>query len=167
MLFDEAAIARQVDELARRIVGAVPRQCILIGLLKGSYMFMADLVRALARLGHEPQVEFLRLSSYGTGKESTGTVRLLCDTAIDVSGRDVILVDDIVDTGRSLAFARDLLRHRGALVRTCALVDKPSRRVVDITIDFVGFTVGNVFVVGYGIDYAEQFRFLPYLAAVE
>jgi hypoxanthine phosphoribosyltransferase len=120
-------------------------------------VFVADLARALDGVGCHPRVEFITLSSYGCGRESAGAVRLIGELPEGVAGRAVLLVDDVADTGRSLAFARDLLLGQGAArVWICALVDKPSRREVEIAVDFTGFTVGDRFVVGYGIDYAEQ-----------
>lgn len=166
-LFDETAIAARVDALAGEIVAALPGDLVLVGLLKGSFVFLADLIRALDRAGAAPAVEFIRLSSYGHGRASSGTVRLIGNAPADVAGRAILLVDDIVDTGRSLVFARDLFAAAGAAsVSTCALLDKPSRREVEIAADFVGFTVDDVFVVGYGIDDAEKFRHLPYIGAV-
>jgi len=166
-LFDEARIAARVESLAGEIAAAIPEPFVMVGLLKGSFVFVADLVRALDRAGAAPQIEFLRLSSYGLGTESSGDVHLLGDIPTDVAGRRVLLVDDIVDTGRSIAYAQALLRQRdvGAL-STCALVDKPSRREVEVTADFVGFTIDDLFIAGYGIDYAERYRHLPYIGVV-
>ena len=131
-------------------------------------MFMADLARALERAGVRPQIEFMRLASYGQKKESSGEVQLLADAPRDFEGRPVVVVDDIVDTGLSMAYGRKLLVERNAsAVYTCALLDKPSRRNVDIVVDFVGFTIPDVFVVGYGIDFAEQYRYLPYIGKVD
>ncbi len=167
-LFDEAEIARRVEELGGEISAIMPRDTAVVGLLKGSFVFVADLARALARSGLTPSIEFLKLSSYGAAQTSSGKVRLLSDLTADLSGRQVLLVDDIVDTGRTLAFARPLLLERGAeRVVTCALIDKPSRREVDINADVVGFTVPDVFVVGYGIDHAERYRYLPYIATID
>jgi len=167
-LFDEDEIAVRVAELAAEITGALPRDFLVVGLLKGSFVFVADLIRALDRAGRTPAVEFIRLSSYGHGRESSGEVRLIGDVPESIAGRNVLLVDDITDTGRSLARARELLEDAGAAgVWTCGLVDKPSRREVDFTADFVGFTVDDVFVVGYGIDFAENYRHLPYIGAVD
>lgn len=167
VLFDENAIARRVDELGREIAGSLPREFMVVGLLKGSFVFVADLVRALHRHSAAPQVEFMRLSSYGLGTVSAGEVHLLGDVIGDVAGRVVLLVDDIVDTGHSLSYARALLEQRGvARVFTCALIDKPSRRKVEVAVDFVGFAIGDVFIAGYGIDYAERYRELPDIVAV-
>ena len=166
-LFDEQEIAERVGELAKDIARALPREFTMIGLLTGSFVFVADLVRALDRLGLTSRVGFIHLSSYGQSRESSGQVKLFGEVP-DVAGCDVLLVDDIVDTGRTQAFARTLLLQRDAArVWACALVDKPSRREVELTTEFVGFTVGDVFVVGYGIDYAEQYRHLPYIGTID
>lgn len=167
-LFGDEEIARRVNELAGEIAAVIPRDFLIVGLLKGTFVFLADLVRALDRAGHAPQVEFIRLSSYGHAKESSGEVRLIGDVADDITGRSVLLTDDICDTGRSIDFARALLLEKGvAKIWTCVLVDKPSWRQVEFTPDFVGFTVDDVFVVGYGIDYAEDYRHLPYIGIVD
>jgi hypoxanthine phosphoribosyltransferase len=166
-LFEEAAIAERVAALAVEIVRAIGTDLVVIGVLKGSFVFLADLVRALARAGATPSIEFMRLASYGQKKESSGEVLLLGDVPRDFGGRAVLLVDDIVDTGLSMAYGKRLLTERNAArVWTCALLDKPSRRQVDISLDFVGFEIPDVFVVGYGIDYAEQYRYLPYIGKV-
>jgi hypoxanthine phosphoribosyltransferase len=166
-LFEEAEIGARVEALAGAIVHAMGSDFVVIGVLKGSFVFLADLVRALARAGATPSVEFMRLASYGQQKESSGEVLLLGDVPRDFGGRAVLLVDDIVDTGLSMDYGRRLLTERNAArVWTCALLDKPSRRKVDVTLDFVGFEIPDVFVVGYGIDYAEQYRYLPYIGKV-
>jgi hypoxanthine phosphoribosyltransferase len=166
-LFGEAEIARRVDDLACEIVSAVGADFVLIGVLKGSFVFVADLLRALARAGARPRVEFMRLASYGQRMESTGAVQLVGDAPRDFGGKPVLLVDDIVDTGLSLDYGRKLLGGRGAArIWTCALLDKPERRRVELAPDFVGFEIPDVFVVGYGIDYAEQYRYLPYIGRV-
>lgn len=166
-LFDQDEIAARVEALAGEIVRAVGTEFVIIGVLKGSFVFLADLVRALARRGATPSVEFMRLASYGQKQESSGEVLLLGDVPRDFAGRAVLLVDDIVDTGLSMDYGKRLLMERNASrVWTCALLDKPSRRRVDVALDFVGFEIPDVFVVGYGIDYAEQYRFLPYIGKV-
>jgi len=167
LLFDEAAIADRIDALAADIAVRLPETFLIVGLLKGSFVFVADLMRALHRRGRAPQVEFMRLSSYGPGMSGGGEVHLLGDIPTDVAGRVVLLVDDIVDTGHSLAYAIALLERRGvARISTCALVDKPSRREITVHLDFNGFTIGDQFIAGYGIDYAEGYRELPYIVAV-
>jgi hypoxanthine phosphoribosyltransferase len=169
LLFHAEQIAQRVDELAREIRGKVGAPDLaLVGILKGSFMFMADLARALERAGARPQIEFMRLASYGQKKESSGEVMLLGDAPRDFEGRPVVVVDDIVDTGLSMDYGRKLLAGRNvAAVHTCALLDKPSRRNLDVAVDFVGFIIPDVFVVGYGIDYAEQYRYLPYIGKVD
>ncbi|WP_051340538.1 hypoxanthine phosphoribosyltransferase [Azospirillum halopraeferens] len=167
-LIDEAAITRRLEELAAQIAGTVASDVTVVALLKGSFVFAADLVRALGRAGLHPRVDFLRISSYGSGTESSGTVRVLGPLPDGVAGRPVLLVDDIADSGRTLDAVRRLLLDAGAAeVRICALLDKPSRRVVPVPVDFIGFTVDDVFVVGYGIDWAEDYRHLPFVGRVE
>ena len=167
-LFDEAQIAQRVDDMAHEIAESLTGPFVVVGLLKGSFIFIADLVRGLDRAGASPRIEFMRLSSYGLRKESAGEVHLIGDIPTDIAGQQVLLVDDIVDTGRSIAYAMALMKQREVgRLWTCALVDKPSRREVEAEADFVGFTVGNVFIAGYGIDYAEQYRHLPFIGSVE
>ena len=167
-LFDEREIADRVQELARAVADQLPRDFLVMGLLVGSFVFVADLVRELYRIGRDPSVEFIRFSSYGLERESSGEVRLIGDLELDLASRTVLLVDDIVDTGRTLLFARDLLRERGASsILTCALIDKPGRREVAIDLDFVGFPVPDVFIVGYGIDYAHEHRHLPFIGTID
>ncbi len=166
-LFSEAEIATRVELLAGEIARTIPGDFVMVGLLKGAAVFLADLARALHRAGARPEIEFMRLSSYGLGTESSGDVRLLGDIPTGIAGSRVLLIDDIVDSGRSIAFASVLLRQReiGDLW-TCALLDKPERREVDLPIDFAGFRIENVFVAGYGIDHAEKYRHLPYIGIV-
>ena len=166
-LFGAEEIDKRIDELAREIAAALPRDVLVIGLLTGSFMLVADLLRALDKVGRAPDVGFMRLSSYGKGKESSRRVELIGDVP-DVAGRTVLLVDDIVDTGRTQAFARQLLLGCGAAqVAACMLLDKPARREVTVTTEFVGFSIGDLFVVGYGIDYAGQYRHLPYIGTID
>ena len=167
VLFSAAEIARRVAELGAEIAAAVPdavrsEGLIVVGPLKGCLVFQADLIRALSP--HLPWIEcdFLGLSSYGEGTESTGTVTLDSDLRHPVRGRHVLLVDDIVDTGRTLAFAQAHLAALGpASLRTATLLDKPSRRVVPVPVEHVGFAIEDVFVLGYGTDLAERYRELP------
>jgi len=168
VLLNAAEIATRVDVLAAEIAHTLPSDFVIVGLLKGAWVFVADLARALDRAGAHPEIEFMRLTSYGLAKESSGAVQLLGDIPPDLTGRPVLLVDDIVDTGRSIAFAAAQLRRRGiGDLRTCALLDKPERRKVEVVIDFIGFSIGDVFVVGYGTDHAEKYRHLPYIGVVE
>lgn len=168
VLHDSQEIARRIDELADAIAATINGDLLIIGLLKGSFIFVADLVRALDRAGLSPQVEFMGLSSYGSGTTSSGIVQITADLTADIAGRQVLVVDDIVDTGRTMMRIKNLLEERGAAdVWTCTLLDKPSRREVDSHADFIGFSVDDVFVVGYGIDYAEQYRHLPFIGFIE
>src|SRR4051794_1012459 len=168
VLFDETAIARRNEELAEAIVGTKPENLLVVAVLKGSFMFAADLLRALHRSGLAPQVEFVHLSSYRTGTVSSGQVEILRDVESEVRGRDVLLVDDILESGRTIVFAKDLLMARGARrVMTAVLLEKPGKRAVTIDADFVGFTCPDVFVVGYGMDVAHSFRQLPFVGVVD
>lgn len=167
VLFDAAAIAARVDETAREIAGRLPDDLLVVVVLKGSFIFAADLLRALDRAGKRPRVDFITLSSYGTATRTSGTVSLTRDISEDVRGRAVLLIDDILDSGRTLAFATDLMAARGATsVHTCVLLDKSGRREVEIEADFAGFPIGDLFVVGYGIDFAHLFRSLPFIGIV-
>ena len=167
VLFDESAIARRNEELARDVAASNPKDLLVVAILKGSFMFAADLIRALHRVGLEPQVEFIHLSSYRAGTVSSGQVTILRDVESDVRGRDVLLVDDILESGRTVAFAKDLLMARGAKqVRTAVLLEKPGKQAVSIKADFVGFTCPDVFVVGYGMDVEHSFRQLPFVGVV-
>lgn len=159
-----ARIETRVQELAQAIAGELPAEFTMVGLLKGAFVLMADLTRALDAAGCRPRIEFLQVSSYGSGTTSSGEVKVIGGLPGSVADRTVLLVDDILDSGRTLAFTRDLLlRHGAQRVWTCALLDKPSRRTVAIEADFVGFVIDDVFVVGYGIDYDERGRHLPYI----
>ena len=167
LLFDAERIAGRVDELAREIRQKVGRDLALVGILKGSFMFMADLARALERADARPQIEFMRLASYGQKKESSGEVLLLGDAPRDFESRPVVVVDDIVDTGLSMDYGRKLLAGRNvAAIHICALLDKPARRLVDIDIAYRGFTIPDRFVIGYGLDYDELYRNLPYIGVL-
>lgn len=171
-LIGAEAIADRVRELAAEIVASEGREAVddllIVVLLNGAFVFAADLVRALARLGASPTVDFLAVSSYEAGTESTGRVEFRCPPKLGVAERDVLLLDDIVDTGHSLTVVRRWLTDRGAKrVRTCALLDKPSRRVTDEKPDFWGFEIPDHFVVGYGLDHTEHWRHLPYVATLE
>lgn len=167
VLFDEEAIAKRTDALASEIAATEPSQLLVVAILKGSFMFAADLLRALHRVGLEPQVEFFHLSSYLDGTVSSGAVTILRDIESSVRDRDVVLVDDILESGRTLAFAKDLLMARGARrVMICTMLEKPGKRAVPIDADFVGFVCPDVFVVGYGMDVAHCYRELPFIGRV-
>lgn len=167
-LFDEAAIAKRNEELAREIVAAKPKDLLVVAVLKGSFMFAADLLRALHRAGLSPQVEFVHLSSYRDATKSSGQVEILRDVQSEVKGRDVLLIDDILESGRTVVFAKDLLMARGAnRVLTVVLLEKPDKRAVSIQADFVGFVCPDQFVVGYGMDIAHHYRELPFVGIVD
>jgi len=167
VVFDADTIAERIDMLAHEISGNLPNDVLIIVVLKGSFVFAADLLRALDRAGMRPTVDFITLSSYGTKLESSGTVNLSRDISENVRGRTVMIIDDILDTGRTLAFATDLMTARGAAaVHTCVLLDKHEKREVGIEANYVGFPVDDIFVVGYGIDMAHLFRSLPYIGVV-
>jgi hypoxanthine phosphoribosyltransferase len=168
VLYDEGSIARRIEELAHQVAAANPENLLVVAVLKGSFMFAADLIRALHRAGLSPQVEFVHLSSYRAGTVSAGQVAILRDVESDVLGRDVLLIDDILESGRTVVFAKDLLMARGAKrVLTAVLLEKPGKRAVTIDADFVGFTCPDVFVVGYGMDVAHSFRQLPFVGVVD
>jgi len=152
----EAMVKKLAAEISEHYHDKSP---LLVGILKGSFIFMADLVRLL---DFPLEVDFVRLSSYGSGKESSGEVKVVQELSTQVRGRDVLVVEDIVDTGRSVAFLMDYLQKKEpASLKLCVLTDKPSRRQVPVTIDYPGFTVPDKFLVGYGLDWDEKFRNLP------
>jgi len=132
--------------------------------LKGAFLFLSDLIRAISR---PVSVDFMALSSYGKGTTSSGEVRLVKDLDSGLEGRNVVIVEDIVDTGLTLSYLQEILRARSPkTLRTACLLSKPSRRMVDVHVDYVGFTIEDRFVVGYGLDFAEKYRNLPYIAVL-
>ena len=154
--------------MAKTIALQNPNDLLVVAILKGSFMFAADLIRALHRAGLEPHVEFMHLSSYLTGTVSSGQVSILRDIDSSVKGRDVLLIDDILESGRTLAFAKDLLTARGAArVMIAVMLEKPGKRAVQIKADFIGFECPDLFVVGYGMDVAHSYRELPFIGVVE
>jgi hypoxanthine phosphoribosyltransferase len=163
-LFSAEDIAGRIDQLARDIAAAKLHDLIIVAVLKGSFVFAADLVRALQRVGLSPEIDFIYLASYDGAATSSGAVRVLHEVDSNLDGRDVVIVDDILDSGRTLAFAKDRLLTRGAKrVLTCVLVDKDVPRAVEVTPDFTGFRCGPVFVVGYGMDFRNRYRELPFI----
>jgi hypoxanthine phosphoribosyltransferase len=168
VLFDAASIAKRNEELAGEIKRANPDKLLVIAVLKGSFIFAADLIRALHAAGLAPEVEFVSLSSYREGTVSSGTVTILHDVESEVRDRDVLLIDDILESGRTLTYAKDLFAARGARrVMTCVLLEKPGKRAVSLDADFVGFECPDLFVVGYGMDVAHKYRELPFVGVVE
>ena len=168
VLFDADSIAARNRALAEEIRAVGPERLLVVAVLKGSFIFAADLIRALHGVGLAPEVEFISLSSYREGTTSAGVVTILRDVESDVRGRDVVLVDDILESGRTLAFAKDLFAARGARrVLICVLLEKPGKRAVALEADFVGFRCPDLFVVGYGMDVGHAFRQLPFVGVVE
>jgi hypoxanthine phosphoribosyltransferase len=167
-LFNAEEIAARVAALAREIAASEPKGLLAIIVLKGGFVFAADLVRALAGEGVRLEIEFISLSSYGSRLKTSGEVRIVRDIEVEVSGRDVLIIDDVLDSGLTLKFARDLMRTRGARRAAIAvMIDKPAGRRADIEADYVGFTCPDYFVVGYGMDAAHAFRELPYIGVLE
>jgi hypoxanthine phosphoribosyltransferase len=158
----QSRVAEMGAEIARDYAGQTP---LLIGVLKGAYIFLSDLVRATdLRLG----VEFMAISSYGAGMRSSGEVKIVKDLDVPVEGRDILIVEDIVDTGLTLSYLISSLHGRGAKsVRLAALLDKWERREREVKIDYCGFQIPDAFVVGYGLDFAERYRNLPYIAVLK
>lgn len=164
VIYSAEQIARRLDELAAEIAARQIPGLLAVPVLKGSFVFAADLIRALHRNGMAPEVDFLTLSSYKKSKVSSGQVAILRDLDLDVEGRSVLIIDDVLDSGRTLAFAKDLISARGAeLVLTCVLLDKNVSRAVNIAADFRAFECPNTFVVGYGMDVAHRYRELPFV----
>ena len=158
----ETTVKRLAAEIKRDYQGKHP---LLIGILKGSFMFMADLIRLL---NFPLEVEFIRLSSYGGSKESSGRIKVVQGFRSPIKGRDVLIIEDIVDTGRTISFLLDYLwKRKPASLKLCTLTDKPSRRQAPVTIDYLGTTVPDKFLVGYGLDWDEEFRNLPDICVLE
>jgi hypoxanthine phosphoribosyltransferase len=140
---------------------------VIVGVLRGSFMFLADLVRKLNPREFHPQIDFMTLQSYGSETKSSGNVKITKDVSVELIDRSVLLVDDILDSGRTLDFAIKHMKNKGAkTVYSCCLLDKPARRIVDVKADFIGFEIPDTFVVGYGLDYDSHYRELPYIGEV-
>ncbi|MFC2001436.1 hypoxanthine phosphoribosyltransferase [Chloroflexota bacterium] len=158
----EAAISRLAAEITADYRNKYP---LLLSVLKGSFIFLADLIR---RLDFPLEVEFIRLSSYGRGRETSGKVKVMQGLHVPIKGRDVLVIEDIVDTGLTTSFVMDYLKKKKpASLRLCSLMDKPARRQVPVTIDYLGFTVPDKFLVGYGLDWDERYRNLPDICVLE
>ena len=167
MLIDASDIEARVSALAGEIARDLPPDLMIVALLRGSFMFMSDLIRALHYAGAQPQLDFMTLASYGRGTTTSGTVEIVRDLTEDVKDRDVLIVDDILESGLTLQFARDLILNRGAKSASIAvLLEKPGKRRTDINADYVGFVIADKFVVGYGLDYANFYRELPFIGAI-
>lgn len=166
VLISEEELQRRVRELAQQIeVDYQGKDLLLVGLLKGAVHFMVDLTRAMKR---PVAIDFMAVSSYGASTESSGIVRILKDLDESIEGKHVLIVEDIVDTGLTLKYILEMLRRRGpASLRVCALLNKKERRLVDVPLDYVGFDIPNEFVVGYGLDFRQVYRNLPFVAVLK
>ncbi|EJL6985606.1 hypoxanthine phosphoribosyltransferase [Vibrio cholerae] len=166
VMISEQEVAQRIRELGQQITEHYQgsSDLVLVGLLRGSFVFMADLVRQI-HLTH--QVDFMTASSYGNSMQSSRDVRILKDLDDDIKGKDVLLVEDIIDTGNTLNKVKEILALREPKsIRICTLLDKPTRREVDVEVNWVGFEIPDEFVVGVGIDYAQKYRHLPYIGKV-
>jgi hypoxanthine phosphoribosyltransferase len=167
VLISEQTLATKISELAQRISNdyAGVEDLVLVGVLKGSFIFLADLSR---RLTLPRSVDFMALSTYGNSTQTDGAVRMIMDLRRNIAGRHVLVVEDIVDTGYTLSYLmRTLATRRPASLKTCVLVHKPDRRKVPVQIDYLGFEIPDVWVVGFGLDWSERFRALPYIGVIE
>ncbi|SQK76238.1 Hypoxanthine phosphoribosyltransferase [Tatumella ptyseos] len=167
VMISEEEIRQRITALGQQISADYRdrgNDIVLVGLLRGSFMFMADLCRAID-VSHE--VDFITASSYGNGMSSTRDVKIIKDLDEDIRGKDVLIVEDIIDSGNTLSKVREILRLREPKsLAICTLLDKPERREVNVDVEYVGFTIPDEFVVGYGIDYAQRYRHLPYVGKV-
>ena len=166
ILFSEEQLRQRVQELGAQITKDYAEKApVLASVLRGSYIFMADLTRAIQLPIH---VDFMAVSSYGSGTKSSGQVQITKDLSDDIEGRDLIIVEDILDSGNTLYYLMQILQARApASIRLCTLLDKPERRTKPISADYSGFTIPDAFVVGYGLDYAEHYRNLPYIGILK
>ena len=165
VLISAEDIQKRVAELAAEIRRDYPGNVHIIAVLKGAFIFMSDLIR---HMEGGVSIDFMAVSSYAKGTTTSGEVRVLKDLDSALDGKDVLIVEDIVDTGLTLTYLQDVLRTRNPRVlRTACLLSKPSRRLVDVKVEYVGFSIEDHFVVGYGLDYAEQYRNLPHIGYIE
>ena len=166
VLFSEQQLADKVAELGARISADYEgKNPLVVSVLKGSYVFMADLTR---KITIPCNVDFMAVSSYGAGTKTTGELQIIKDIGSKIDGRHLIIVEDILDSGVTLSFLMKILKARGAAsIRLCTLLSKPERRKVDVPIDYLGFEIPDAFVVGYGLDYAEKYRNLPYIGILK
>nr|WP_297279404.1 hypoxanthine phosphoribosyltransferase [uncultured Butyricicoccus sp.] len=166
VLFSEQQLADKVKELGARIsADYADKNPLIVSVLKGSYVFMADLTRQITI---PCNIDFMAVSSYGAGTKTTGEVQIIKDIGSKIDGRHLVIVEDILDSGVTLSFLIKVLKARGAAsIRLCTLLSKPDRRKVDVPIDYLGFEIPDAFVVGYGLDYAEKYRNLPYIGILK
>jgi hypoxanthine phosphoribosyltransferase len=165
VLIDADALQSRIEELGAEISADYDgRDLLLVGVLKGAVFFMADLMR---RLTVTCEIDFMAISSYGAATDSSGVVRILKDLDINISGRDVLVVEDIIDSGLTLSYLmRNLRARKPATLEICTLLTKPERREIDVPVRYVGFEIPNRFVIGYGLDFAERYRNLPYIGVL-
>ena len=166
VLFSQQQLEERVDQIAQEITRDYARkEIVLISVLRGSFVFMADLCR---RIDLPCTIDFMSVSSYGNGTSSTGQVQITKDLSGDISGKHILVVEDILDSGNTLSYLLKLLEQRKpASIRLCTLLDKPERRVKPVEVHYSGFTIPDAFVVGYGLDYAEHYRNLPYIGILK
>jgi hypoxanthine phosphoribosyltransferase len=166
VLIDKDTLQRRIAELGEEIsADYAGRDLLLVGVLKGAVFFMADLMR---RLTIPCEIDFMAISSYGAATDSSGVVRILKDLDINIEGRDVLVVEDIIDSGLTLSYLiRNLEAREPASLEICALLTKPDRREIDVPVRYVGFEIPNRFVIGYGLDFAERYRNLPYVGVLD
>lgn len=166
ILASEDDIRERIAELGRQIAGDYAgKEPLFVGVLKGCFIFMADLVRACDL---KCTVDFMVVSSYGAGTVSSGAVEIVKDLSQDIAGRDIIIVEDILDSGNTLSYLEKIMTARNpASIRIVTLLDKPERRTADVTADYVGFTIPDAFVVGYGLDFDQRYRNLPYIGVLK
>ncbi|MDO4744305.1 MAG: hypoxanthine phosphoribosyltransferase [Clostridia bacterium] len=166
VLVDEKALDKRVEEIAKQINSDFAgEKVIVVGVLKGSFMFMSDLIK---KINLDTEVYFLKAESYGKGTETSGTVKITKDIERDINGENVIVVEDIIDSGFTMREVFKLLKDRNPKsLKLCSCLSKPSRRECEINIDYLGFEIPDKFVIGYGLDYAEKYRNLPYIGYIE
>lgn len=162
VLISREKVEERIKELAKEIEkDYAGKELVCVGLLKGSVMFMADLIKSIDL---DLRIDFMKVSSYGSGTNSTGVVKILKDVDVDLAGKDVLIVEDIIDTGLTILNVKDFLSKKNPnSVKVCTLLDKPSRRVVEVKGEYVGFEIPDEFVVGYGLDFDEKYRNLPFV----
>ena len=166
VLIDRESLQRRIGELGEEVsADYTGRDLLLVGVLKGAVFFMADLMR---RLTIPCEIDFMAISSYGDSTDSSGVVRILKDLDINIEGRDVLVVEDIIDSGLTLSYLmRNLEAREPATLEVCALLTKPERREIEVPVRYVGFEIPNRFVIGYGLDFAERYRNLPYVGVLD
>ncbi len=166
VLIDEASLDKKVSEIAEKINNKYKgERLIVVGVLKGAFMFMSDLLK---KITVDTEVYFLKASSYGSGTESTGSVKITKDIEKDIKGENVLLVEDIIDSGYTMKEVLKILGNREPkALELCSCLSKPDRRICDVKIDYLGFEIPDKFVIGYGLDYAEKYRNLPYIGYIE